>query len=160
SGGRLHSQIRKDLEKMILNDIAEGACPIVENSPALNAEIFSHRDLYAVDVIAIPERLQKRVREAKDQQVIHRSLSEVVIDAKDTCLIKSAEQNLVQCPCGFKVISERLLDDHAGPFGAARFCELSHHRSELNRRDRQIVRRPPAPAAQFLAERLERRRVL
>src|SRR5262249_36835541 len=69
SGGRLHSQIGKDLKKMILNNVAEGACLIVENSPALDSEIFSHRDLDAVDVIAIPERLQKRVREAKDQQV-------------------------------------------------------------------------------------------
>src|SRR5262249_44589719 len=80
---RFHRQIREHLKKMILNHIANGARLIVETSPTLDTKIFRHRDLDALDVVAIPKRLDKRVRKAKDHEVIHRPLSEVVVDAKN-----------------------------------------------------------------------------
>src|SRR5262249_51501694 len=95
-----------------------GAGLIIKRSPALDTELFGHRDLHTPDVIAVPERLDKRVREAKDQQVIYRSLAQIVVNAKDISFVEGAKQNLVQLPCGFKITSERLFDDDARPFGA------------------------------------------
>src|SRR6266404_683488 len=115
---------------MILNHIANGAGLIVKSSPALNTEVLCHGDLHALDIVAIPERLDKRVRESKDQQVVHRPLSEVMVDAKDICFVNSIKQNLVQLSCGFKIMSERFFDDDTGSSGAARFCQLSHDISE------------------------------
>src|SRR4030095_7006825 len=105
---------------MILNHVANGAGLVVESSPALDAEVFGHRDLDTLDVIAIPERLDKGVRETKDQQVVHRPLSQIVIDSKNVCLVEGTKQDLVQLSCGLKIMSERFFDDNARAFGAAR----------------------------------------
>src|SRR5438132_11848991 len=59
---RLHRQVAQDLEQMILDDVAHGARLVVGHAPALNSELFGHRDLHALDVIAVPERLKEGVR--------------------------------------------------------------------------------------------------
>src|SRR5262245_20673247 len=112
---------------MILNHVANGACLVVESSPALNTEILRHGDLYTLDTVAVPERLDKRVREAKDQQVVHRSFPQIVVDAKNICFVKSAKQNLVQFPCGCKIMPEGFFNDDACPSGATRLCQLFHN---------------------------------
>ena len=68
---------------MILDHVADGAGFIVERAAALDAEILRHRDLHALDVVAVPERLQKRIREAEEDHVMHRALAEVMVDAED-----------------------------------------------------------------------------
>src|SRR4029453_9146333 len=110
---RLHRQIREHLKKMILNHIANGASLVVETSPTLDTEIFGHRDLDALDVVAIPKRLDKRVRKAKDHEVIHRPLSKVVVDAKNIFFSKRTKQNLIQLTRGFEVVPKRLFDNYA-----------------------------------------------
>src|SRR3954447_3365819 len=106
---------------MILNHVANGAGLIVKSSSPLDAEVLCHGDLNALDIVAIPERLNKRVREAKDQQVIHRPLAQVMVDSKDISFVEVVKQNLVQFCCGFKIMSERCFNDDTGSFGAARF---------------------------------------
>src|SRR5262249_3632558 len=59
-----HRQVRQDLKQMILNHVADRAGLIIECPAALNAEVFRHRYLYALDLIAVPERLQNRILEA------------------------------------------------------------------------------------------------
>ena len=68
---------------MVLDHIANGAGLIVESAATLHAEILRHRDLHALDVIAIPEWLHERVGESEDDHVVHRPLAEIVVDAKD-----------------------------------------------------------------------------
>jgi hypothetical protein len=41
-----------------------------------------------VDVVAVPERLEDGVGEAEDQQVLHRLLAQVVVDAVDLLLVE------------------------------------------------------------------------
>src|SRR6267378_582369 len=99
SDWRLHRQIRQNLKQMVLNRVTNSAGLIVESSSALDAEIFGHRDLHVLDIVAVPERLDKRVCEAKDQQVVHWPLPQVVVNAKDICFVKGAEQDQIQFPC-------------------------------------------------------------
>ena len=73
---------------MVLHHIANRAGPVVEASPALNSKIFGHGDLHVLDIVPIPERLHEGIREPEDQHVVHRPLSEVVIDAKDRRLVE------------------------------------------------------------------------
>jgi hypothetical protein len=47
-------------------------------------------------VIAIPERLEERVREAEEEHVVHRPLPEVVVDPKDRRLVEGSQQDPVQ----------------------------------------------------------------
>src|SRR2546425_8771361 len=158
-GRRLHGQVAQDLTQMILDDVAHGARLVVERAPALDSELFGHRDLHALDVIAVPERLQESVGEAEEEHVVYRPLAEVVVDPEDRCLIEGAEQDPVELLRGGDVVAERFLDDDAGAVRAARLAELLHDQLEQHGRDGQVVRRPSG-GAQLFADGLERRRVL
>src|SRR5579872_5781479 len=54
---RLHRQEGYNLKQMILDDVADGARLFIKLAPSLNAKCLRHRDLYAFDVIAVPDRL-------------------------------------------------------------------------------------------------------
>src|SRR5260370_524767 len=41
---RLHGQVAQHLKQMILDDVADGARPVVEGASPLDSEIFGHRD--------------------------------------------------------------------------------------------------------------------
>src|SRR4029450_12785322 len=60
----LHRQVHQNLEQVILNHVADRAGLIVERPPALNSEVFCHGNLYALDLIAVPKRLQNCILEA------------------------------------------------------------------------------------------------
>src|SRR5215831_8596974 len=96
SNRRLHRQVHQDLKQVILNNIADCASLIVECSSALNSEVFRHGDLYALDLIAVPERLEERILEAEEDHVMHWSFSQIMIDAEDVFLIESAEEDAVE----------------------------------------------------------------
>jgi hypothetical protein len=68
---------------MVLQHVADRADVVVKRAATLHAEILGHGDLHALDVVAVPHRLEHGVGEAEIQQVLHRLLAEVVIDAED-----------------------------------------------------------------------------
>src|SRR5579864_125850 len=96
---------------MVLNDIADGSGHIVKSPAALNSEILRHVDLHALDIVAVPECFRERIRESKDQHVVHRPLAEEVIDAENTGFIEDGEKNLVQLHGRSQIVSEGLFDD-------------------------------------------------
>ena len=73
---------------MVLDDVAQGAGPLVEAAPLLDAEGLGHGDLHVVDVAAVPQRLEDGVGEAQRQHVLHRLLPEVVVDPVDLRLVE------------------------------------------------------------------------
>src|SRR5262249_36097443 len=138
---RLHCEIRQDLEKVILDYVADGARLIIKRSPPLDTEILRHRDLHTLDMVAIPERFQERIREARKKHVVYWSFSQIVIDAEDGLLIESTEQSLVELLRGGEIVTERLLDDDARAVRAMSFTQLFYDGAEQHRRDREIERR-------------------
>ena len=46
---------------MVLNDVANRASLFVKRAAALNSEVLGHRDLHALDMVAIPERLEEGI---------------------------------------------------------------------------------------------------
>ena len=48
------------------------------------------RDLDVGDVLAAPQRLEQRIAEAQREQVLHRGLAQVVVDAEDLLLAEHA----------------------------------------------------------------------
>ncbi len=144
---------------MILNHVADGAGLIVECAAALDAEVFRHGDLHALDMVAVPERLEERIREAEVDHVLHGPLPEVMVDAEDRRFGKGSEQNPVQCPGRPEVCPKGLFDDHAGAFRAARLAELLDDRTEEHRRYGEVVRRT-LRGAEFFADGRKRGEVL
>src|SRR5207244_8920386 len=79
SDWRIHSQVRQDLEQMILYYVADRAGLVVKGAAALDSEVFGHSDLDTFDMRAIPERLQERVRESGIKHVVDGPLAQEVI---------------------------------------------------------------------------------
>jgi hypothetical protein len=109
--------------------------------------------------LRLPERLEKRVREAKEDHVVHRPLAEIMVDAIDVILVERAEQDGVELARRRKVVPEGLLHDHARTVGAAALRELQDNGAEKRRRDREVVRRT-LRLTQLLLDRLKRRAVV
>ena len=99
SDRRLHRQVAQHLEEMILNHVADGAGLIVERAAALHPEVLGHRNLHALYVVAIPERLHERICKAEDDQVVHRPLAQVMVDPEDCILFEISEQALLLRCC-------------------------------------------------------------
>src|SRR5580692_5697313 len=104
---------------MILYYIADSTGLIIKGTSTLDAEIFRHGDLNALNVTAVPERLHEGIGEAEDNHVMYRSLTKIMVDAEDILLIEGAEKDLVQAACRVKITSERLFDDDPGTLCAA-----------------------------------------
>jgi hypothetical protein len=100
---------------VVLEDIADRACRLVEHRAALDADRLGDGDLDVVDELAVPQRLEDPVREAKRQQVLDRLLPEVVVDPVDLLLVEVTVDLVVQAARALPVRPERLLDDHARP---------------------------------------------
>src|ERR1035438_333213 len=124
---------------MILNDVANGADFFIETAPALHAEFLGHGDLYIPDVIAIPDRLEKRIGEAEVQEILHGFLAQIVIDAKDRCLVENFMQSGIQRLRALKVAAEGLLDDDSRVVRASGFCEALHHAREQARGNGEVM---------------------
>src|SRR6266550_2157473 len=106
---------------MILNHIADCAGLIIERASALNSKVLRHSNLYALDLIAVPERFQNRILEAEEDHVVHRPLSQVMVDAEDVLLIEGAEQDPIKLLCGGEVVTEGFFNDDASAVGVVCF---------------------------------------
>src|SRR6185295_13169092 len=104
------------------------------------------------------DRLEERVREAEQQQVLHRLLAEVVIDAEHRRLLEHPVNRHVQRVRGLEVAAEGLLDDDARPLRAADRGDAFDDDGERARRNGEIEE-GTARALELLTERLERRAV-
>src|SRR5262245_52419877 len=118
---------------MIGHHIAQRACLFVIARAASNAFRFRRRNLDVVHIVAVPDRLEHRVAEAKENDVLHSLLAEIMIYTIDLILVEDVGDQVVQLARGFQVASERFFDHDARPaffFGG----ELYYAESMNNRR--------------------------
>src|SRR5262245_27548101 len=155
---RLHGDVRDDLQEMVLHDVAQGPRLIVELAASLHAERLCHRDLHALDVLPIPDRLEERVRKAEEEQVLNRVLAQVVVDAEHAVFTEGGVDDRVQRAGRGEVVPEWLLDDDTRASRTPRLAELMDDRLEQAGWDGEIVRRV-LRVAQLPAELLKGRRV-
>ncbi len=129
---RLHGDEAEQLHDVVLHDVAQRAGGLVERPAAFDADGFGRRDLHVVDVVAIPDVLEDAVREAEDEDVLHRLLAQVVIDAEDLVFVEDLVDVIVQRAGAGQVVAEGLLDDGADPAVLrSRACSCSCLPSEL-----------------------------
>jgi hypothetical protein len=120
----------------------------------LDTEALGHGDLHALHVVPVPDRLEEGVVEPEQQQVLHRLLAEIVVDAEDRRLLEGAVQRLVERARRSKVASERLFDHQPRPVGATRLPQPLDDDAEHAGGDGQVMG-GTASLAQLTAERLE-----
>ncbi len=124
---------------MVLQHVANGAGLVVERAAILHPEILGHGDLNATHMGAIPDRFIDRVGKARVEDVLHRLLAEIVVDAEDIVFGEIMIEDAAQRGRRFAVAAERLLHHEPRILGAARFGELRRHLGEQRRWDGEIV---------------------
>ena len=127
---RLHRDRREHLHEVVDDDVAQRPDGVVEVAAVGDAEVLGHGDLHAVDVVAVPHRLEHRVREAQVEDLLEAHLAEVVVDPEDLRLVDVLVQLGGERPCRLEVVAERLLDDDPGVLGEAGIREALHDRRE------------------------------
>jgi hypothetical protein len=107
---------------MVLHHVAQAAGALVKHTPPLNAKGLGQRDLHAGDMVAVPDRLQKGVGEAKIKNVHDRFLAEEAIDAENGVFGKRLARDAIQLarrgrsrPNGFSTITRACAASPAAP---------------------------------------------
>ena len=136
---------------MVLNHVANRADGVVERAAIGNIKILSHCDLDLTNVIAVPDRLEERVREAEEEDVLNRRLAKEMVDPEDPILREDTVQLSVELLGRGKVVAERLLNDYAALLSKTNVAEMADNRAEQRRRNRKVVNRPLA-AFQFVLQ--------
>src|SRR5438093_1581709 len=126
---------------MILEDVTNGADFLVEAAPPPHVERFWHRDLHAVDVVAVPDRFQKRVGKPEIEEVLYGLLAEKVIDAINRRLRKRLVNGRIEGLRRREVTTERFFHDDTSVCSTSRACESGGHGTEQIGWDRQMEQR-------------------
>ena len=126
---------------MVDHHVSQRADRVVEVAAIRDAEAFRHRDLNRLDVVAIPHRLQHRVREPEVENLLEPHLAEVVVDAEQLRLVDVLVQLVRQRVRRLTVVAERLLHDHTRGLGEAGGEQSLHHRAEEERRYLEVEHR-------------------
>ena len=114
AGRRLHRQDAQQLQHVILHHVAQRAGLVIEPAAPPDSELLGHGDLHVADAATAPHRLEQRVAEAQRQQVLHRLLAEVVIDAIDLLLAETLRHLLIDALRRSAIGPEWLLQNDAG----------------------------------------------
>jgi hypothetical protein len=104
---------------VVLQNVAHDAGLFVERAATLDTEALRHRDLHAVDVVAIPDRFENAVGEAQHQDVLDRLFAEIVVDAVDLVLAQILEHLVIERFGAGEIAAERLFDDDAHGVGGS-----------------------------------------
>ena len=109
--GGVHGDEAEQVQEMSHDHVAERAGLLEESGAALDRQTLGHIDLDVVDVVAVPDRLEQAVGEAKREDVLHALFAQEVVDAKDLVLVERGVQDPVERACRRQVTTERLFDD-------------------------------------------------
>ena len=103
---------------MVLKHVTQNASRFVVRSPPSDRHFLGYSDLYVVDVATVPHRLEDRVGETEGNNILHRLLSEIVVDAVDLAFIKDGVQLVVERSGRGEIGAERLFhNDASRPVG-------------------------------------------
>ena len=141
AGGCLHRGGGEQLHQVVDDHVAQRADGIVEVSAVLDPEPFGHRDLDRRDVVAVPDRLEHRVREPEVEELSEAHLPQEVVDPEQLRLVDVLVDLRGQLARGLEVVAERLLDDDSSGLGQARVGQPLDHPAEQERRDLEIEHR-------------------
>ena len=113
--GRVHGDQRQQLQQVVLEHVLENAGAVIVLAALAHNHVLGHGDLYLVDVVPVPDGLEDGIGEPEHQEVLHRLLAQVVVNAIDLLLTEYAVDVAVQLLSGLQVGSEGLFDHDAPP---------------------------------------------
>lgn len=137
---------------MVLDHVARCTDAVVIAGAPRHTNVLRHRDLHMVHIVRVPDWLVHRVREPQGEQVLHRLLAQIMVDAEHRIGVEDLRDHRVELLGARQVMAERLFDDHTAPcvafrFGQAAVGELLGHDREVARWHRHVERVVAAGAA-------------
>lgn len=96
---------------MVLDDVPQTAGGFLKRTTILHAKFLGHRDLDAGDTVAVPDRFQKRIGEAKIEDIHDLFFPKEVVDTEDRVLRECRSCDAVEAARGCQVAPERLFND-------------------------------------------------
>ena len=145
TGGGLHEGESQHLHDVVLHDVAERPCRLVEPAPVLDAQTLGHGYLDLFDVPSVPDGLEDGVGEAEGEDVLHRLLAHVVVDPEDLVFFEGGVHLLVEGQRTGQVPSVGLLHHHPheraslGRSGAGVLGQRPGHQTEHTGDGGQVV---------------------
>ncbi len=104
---------------MILDHVAQ-LPGLVEIAPApFDPHLLGHGDFHVGDMVLVPLGLEQAVGEAQGDQVLHRLLAQVMVDAVDAVLGEHPGHRIVDRARGRQVVTDGLLQHHPRALGQA-----------------------------------------
>jgi len=88
--GRLHRYERKQLKKMVLKHVPQGAGLFIVPRAVFNAHGFGGGNLHMINVFPVPDRLIDGVSEAEHQNILNGLFPQIVVDAVDLIFAEDA----------------------------------------------------------------------
>jgi hypothetical protein len=142
---------------VVLHHVAHHTGFFIKAGALADADVFGHRDLHVVDVVAVPDRLEAGVGETHHQQVLHRLLAEEVVDAVGLVLVEHLQNPAVERARRLRVGAERLLDHQPAPAALAHrqagLFETAHDPAEKRGRRGQVEQHVVRDAVSLLQRR-------
>ena len=124
---------------MVLHHVLQRADAVIIGNTAFEAHRLGDGDLDMVDRLRVPQRLEEHVGKAQRQQVLHRFLAEIVVDAEDAVFGKGIADLRIHVARRSEVVADRLFHrDAAFGAGDAGGLEPFRDRTEHRRRGREI----------------------
>jgi len=113
--------IRQSSCKQVVLDHVAQLAGLIEVAPAaFDADGFGDGDLHVGDVVLVPLRLEQAVGEAQGDQVLHRVLAQVMIDAIGAVFREEARHRVVHLAGRLQVMADGFFQHHAGALGQPR----------------------------------------
>ena len=140
---------------MVLDDVPKRAVLVVVATTALDPDLLGHGDLHVVDVATVPDGLEDRVAEAEYEQVLHRLLSQIMVDAIHLLLVERLAELLVERSGARKIGSKGLLDHDpcespVALLGQTRPAQVRRDQREELRGCREVVQAVAGGAHRFV----------
>ena len=129
-----HGDDHHQLHDMILEHVANHTGTVVISAPMAHGDLFCDRDLYMVDVVAVPDRFENRIGEPEYQEILNGFFAEIVVDPKNLILRKYGSDRAIEFFCRLQVASDRFFQNEssrpAGFVCQTGFSEMGHSRQE------------------------------
>src|SRR5262245_27835377 len=100
---------------MILDHVTQRARFLIVSPPALDSNRLGGRDLHVIDVAAVPQWLENAVPPAEREDVLHRFLAEIMIDAVNLGFGKDLLELLAERAGAGEVVAEGFFHNQPPP---------------------------------------------
>ena len=111
--GRLHRHQAQQLQHMVLQHVPQRAVFVVIGPAVADPHGLADGDLDVVDRQIVPQRLEDGVAEPQGDQVLHRLLAQIVVDAEHLVLAEGVGHGVVDVQEGRQVAPDRLFQNDA-----------------------------------------------